>query len=176
MLLGELITQLAAADQTLVLPYGFHKPHSYRGYYTDLAFEPTTGITVADMLTAARSALGTTYQGYKGGDFQMGEHSDCWLAEYGHEGEGIGPVLIGLMLAAGRTPALLRHHRHHLRPPATPPPLPPRRHHPPPLHPRTAGLTGHPPPAGPAHPSAGPAPHPHTATTRNHHRSANRTS
>jgi hypothetical protein len=35
----------------------------------------------------------------------MGDHSDCWLAEYGSEGEGIGPVLIGLMLAAGCAPA-----------------------------------------------------------------------
>jgi hypothetical protein len=101
-ILGDLIKQLAAADQSLVLPHGFHKPHSYRGYYTDLAFEPTTNVTVAQMLKDARTALGSTYQGYKGGDFTMGEYSDCWLAEYGSEGDGIGSLLIVLMLAVGR--------------------------------------------------------------------------
>ncbi|HEY5834929.1 hypothetical protein [Streptomyces sp.] len=105
MILSDLIKALEAADQSLVLPHGFDSPHSYRGYYHDLAFEPATDITVADMLAAARNARGETYEGYKGGDYKMGDYTDCWLAEYGHLGEGIGPVLIGLMLAAGRAPA-----------------------------------------------------------------------
>ncbi|MFC9490722.1 hypothetical protein ACFTZM_32240, partial [Streptomyces hydrogenans] len=63
--LGELITALEAADPDLVLPDGFTHPHSYRGYYHELAFEPAHNATVGEMLADARSALGTTYTGWK---------------------------------------------------------------------------------------------------------------
>lgn len=97
--LGDLITRLAAADPNQVVRHGFHNPHSYRGDYWDLAFEPTPNITVAEMLTAARSALGTTYQGYKGGDFTMREHTWCWLSEQGDaSGETISALLLDFML------------------------------------------------------------------------------
>lgn len=102
MLLNELIDTLEAADQTLVLPDGFDSPHSYRGFYNELAFEPAYDITVADMLEAARDARGSSYEGYKGGEYKMTAYTDCWLAEYGHTGESLGPVLLRLMLERGR--------------------------------------------------------------------------
>lgn len=103
MSLDEIITTLAAEDPNRVLPYGFDNPHSYRGYYTDLAFEPATDITVGDMLEAARNALGHTYTGWKGGEFRMSGYSDCWLSMEGSaSGESIGPLLLKLMLAAGK--------------------------------------------------------------------------
>ena len=48
-------------------------PHSYRGYYADLAFEPTSeGITVAELLKDLReNILNQKLEGYKGGDFVM---------------------------------------------------------------------------------------------------------
>lgn len=106
MSLGNLITALEAADPRLVLPDGFHHPHSYRGYYDELAFEPAQNVTVADMLADARSALGATYQGWKGGDYAMSEHTTCWLAEQGLSfGDMLGPLLVKLMLAAGYIPS-----------------------------------------------------------------------
>ncbi len=102
--LGELITALEQADARLVVPSGFTNPHSYRGYYDELAFEPAANVTVAAMLADARSALGATYQGYKGGDFTMREHTDCWLATWGGLGETLGPTLLRLMLAPGTVP------------------------------------------------------------------------
>jgi len=106
MSLGELIAALEAADPRLVLPHGFHNPHSYRGYYEQLAFEPAQNVTVADMLNDARSALGTVYQGYKGGSYRMVDYTECWLAEHGCCSEDmLGPRLIGYMIAAGRVPA-----------------------------------------------------------------------
>jgi hypothetical protein len=97
--LGDLITRLEAADPNQVIPHGFHNPHSYRGDYYDLAFEPATNITVADMLEAARSAVGATYQGYKGGDFKMTPSDWCWLSEEGSaSGETISPLLLEFML------------------------------------------------------------------------------
>ena len=98
--LGDLIARLETANPQQVVPHGFHNPHSYRGDYMDLAFEPAVNITVADMLEAARSAVGTTYEGYKGGDFRMDVHDWCWLSEEGSaSGETISPLLLDLMLA-----------------------------------------------------------------------------
>lgn len=98
--LEELIVALEAADPARVVPIGFHRPHSYRGFYEDLAFEITHNITVGDMLAATQSALGTTYQGYKGGDYEMREHTPCWLVlEQRCVGESIGEVFLSLLLA-----------------------------------------------------------------------------
>lgn len=99
MTLSELISVLEKHDPAKVVPLGFHNPHSYRGDYAQLAFEPKANTTVGAMLESARSALGATYQGWKGGYFEMGEHSACWLCEEGTSpGEGIGPVLLGYMV------------------------------------------------------------------------------
>lgn len=105
MTLGELITALEAEDPTRVLPHGFDNPHSYRGYYDQVAFEPASNISIGDMLDAARSALGTTYEGWKGGDFTMDRYTDCWLSMVGSaSGETLGPTLLRLMLAAPAAP------------------------------------------------------------------------
>ena len=101
MILKDLIATLEAADPEQVLPLGFGNPHSYRGYYDDLAFEPLADVTVGSMLADARHALGSTFEGWKGGDFTMTEYTDCWLARHGAAGEGIGSVLLALMLSAG---------------------------------------------------------------------------
>ncbi len=50
------------------------------------------------MLDCAKSSLGQTFRGYKGGDYTMSAHTDVWLAFYGSTGETIGPVLLGYML------------------------------------------------------------------------------
>ncbi|WBP89498.1 hypothetical protein [Kitasatospora cathayae] len=106
MTLDDLIATLEAADPDLVIADGFTNPHSYRGDYYDLAFEPTTNVRVGDMLAEAREALGTTYQGWKGGDFTMQGYTDCWLAEEGFSGgETLGPLLLKLMLQQTVNPA-----------------------------------------------------------------------
>ena len=101
MTLGELIEILQKADPDHVCKVGFGAPMSYRGYYDELAFEPAENVTVASMLKNARSALGGTFIGYKGGEFLMSEHTDCWLAHYGHTGETLGPALMRFMLGGG---------------------------------------------------------------------------
>ncbi len=98
MWLQELIKILEQQPKDKVVPLGFSNPHSYRGYYDELAFEPEENVTVGQMLEDAQSALGNTYTGYKGGDFTMNGTTDVWLAKYGRTGEGIGPVLLKYML------------------------------------------------------------------------------
>lgn len=97
--LDQLIEFLAARDPNKVVVRGFHNPHSYRGIYQDLAFEPATNVTVGAMLADARSALDKTYQGYKGGDYTMYGSVDVWVAEEGSGwGEKIGYTLMMYMV------------------------------------------------------------------------------
>lgn len=105
MTLTELIEALEAEDPTRILPDGFTNPHSYRGYYDEVAFEPATDVSVGAMLADARTALGATFQGWKGGDYTMSGWTDCWLAVQGCTGETLGPLLLRLMIANGRPAA-----------------------------------------------------------------------
>lgn len=98
MMLGELIKVLRKADPNQVVPMGFAVPHSYRGSYDNVAFEPMTNTTVREMLAAARSALGKTFYGYKGGEYRMDKATDVYLANYGDVGEGIGLIFLAYML------------------------------------------------------------------------------
>lgn len=60
------------------------KEASYRGYYSDLAFEPAKGsVIVQDLLEQCILARGHTYEGYKGGDFVMEDDTPLWLCYYG---------------------------------------------------------------------------------------------
>lgn len=102
--LGDLIARLEREDPARVVPLGFANPHSFRGHYMELAFEPVRDISVGDMLAAARSALGETFQGWKGGDYTMHEHTSCWIAQRGDSSDNqIGPLLLDLLLTATRS-------------------------------------------------------------------------
>lgn len=81
--LGALIALLETlAPESRV--YGLGRLMSYRGYYCDLAFAPTDEVeTTAALLARCRDAMGRVFQGYKGGDYQMGETTPLWVAPYG---------------------------------------------------------------------------------------------
>lgn len=98
MTLGELIKILEKAPQDLVVPRGFRNPQSWRGDYFQLAFEPAENISVAKMLADAKSALGTHYEGYKGGDFLMDEYSEVHISDYGSGYDCMGEMLMWYML------------------------------------------------------------------------------
>lgn len=97
--LGEIIDTLAILPADMVFPHGFAHPHSYRGYYDELAFEPATNTRAGDMLADAQAALGKTFTGYKGGDYEMQSWTDCWLAEYGDTGDSLS---IGALVTIAR--------------------------------------------------------------------------
>jgi len=58
---------------------------SYRGYYADLAFSPSGPVnkTILKFRRELKAAMGSTFQGYKGGDFTMGAETPLWLSDYG---------------------------------------------------------------------------------------------
>ena len=69
---------------------------SYRGYYSDLAFEPGDRcVTVKELLERANEANGDTFTGYKGGDFVMGDDTPLWAAPYGSTGLAIVDIKCG---------------------------------------------------------------------------------
>lgn len=82
--LGALILTLSQQEPTRVMRPGLGSPHSYRGWYERVAFEPVDECTVSDALRNAVLADGKTFQGYKGGSYRMGSDSLCHVAKYGH--------------------------------------------------------------------------------------------
>lgn len=95
--LGELIRELDAVppDLPVLLDDGMSPgpPHSYRGHYADLAFEPTkSSVTAGDLLEWSRRALGGTFTGWKGGDFTMDTRTPLWVASEGD----LGRALVGI--------------------------------------------------------------------------------
>lgn len=87
--LGELIEWLEKQPQDKWVRDGFGSPHSDRGDYSDCAFDPKEGALIEDMLRHAKSALGTTFKGWKGGNYVMEEYVNVLIGEHGHCGENI---------------------------------------------------------------------------------------
>lgn len=83
--LGALIDNLENIGGEVMIE-GLCAPHSYRGYYCDLAFERGERKTIAETLAMLRGCLGESYEGYKGGDFYMNKGTPIWIADYGCTG------------------------------------------------------------------------------------------
>lgn len=122
--LGDLITELSSrpSDQSVVFDFGGFRPttvDSYRGYYCDLALgfdgartysEEDADIDhasqgfrhtkVSDLLTELRSAIGRTFEGWKGGDFRMTEQTRLWVA---NPGKCSGTAIVGIAECAWQT-------------------------------------------------------------------------
>lgn len=74
---------------------GLGKLDSYRGYYSDLAFEPTEDKRkVEELLEVCQAAMGQVFTGYKGGDFVMGALTPLWIAGYGCCGDKLMSINI----------------------------------------------------------------------------------
>ena len=100
---GELIAALEAAPQDRVCREGFGQPHSDRGNYSDLAFAPAKDVSVASMLANAKSALGATFDGYKGGKYTMSEWTSVFVGEWGACGEPLSPWAVRWLLSTENT-------------------------------------------------------------------------
>ena len=97
--LGELLDGLRQAD-----PEGLvylTDPHSYRGYYSDLALEPTTTpIKVNQLIDQLEAVIDTELTGYKGGEFLMLADTPVWVSHYGTTGSalvGFNPTTLSFL-------------------------------------------------------------------------------
>lgn len=102
MTLKKLIAWLEAQDQELIVKDGFGSPHSDRGDYSELAFAPKQEAKIKDMLAYAKSAVGATFTGWKGGEYKMGLYVSVYIGEYGECGEEITNIHFKYWLLTGR--------------------------------------------------------------------------
>ncbi len=88
--LGMLIDSLQDLSQGQPIACS-SKLRSYRGFYAHLAIEPGES-TVGELLSNLEAAVGSTFTGYKGGEYVMSRKTPMWLAEYGC----CGPYISGV--------------------------------------------------------------------------------
>ncbi len=104
--LGALIAALerCGADADVQFDFCYLRPTtlgSYRGYYDDLALgwtnESVSGgghwPKVSAVIAELKSAIGKTFEGWKGGSYTMSEKTPVWVANSGDSG-GTGIVAI----------------------------------------------------------------------------------
>lgn len=96
MTLGKMLRALDGCDENMPVVFDGADSgspggeYSYRGYYSDLSFEPSDNpVTVAEFKKQCSRALGATYEGYKGGDFVMANDTPLWCAAYGRCGNAV---------------------------------------------------------------------------------------
>ncbi len=103
MTLGELIDELKKQPNPhRNIPLGFGHPHSYRGYYDQLAFSPLEQTTIIGMLKCAEASVGRTFTGWKGGQYKMDRSTEVHIAETGNTGEELGPIFLSFILGKRR--------------------------------------------------------------------------
>lgn len=74
-------------------------PHSYRGYYSDIALEPCNSIvSVSDLYASLKHVCNKELTGYKGGEFIMGPTTPMWCA---NEGSSYGGAIIDIQRCDG---------------------------------------------------------------------------
>jgi hypothetical protein len=104
MTLGQYIDYLESRRETLspetVLPIGLGNPHSWRGAYEELAFEPVADMTLEAMIKIAKEAVNKTFAGYKGGEFQMSRETRIHIDYHGQWSDGglLWGVLLELLM------------------------------------------------------------------------------
>lgn len=98
--LGAVIDALERAEPGGVVSFDFCRQSpddldSYRGYYDHLAlgWSNRPSPSAADVLSVLRSAVGKTYQGYKGGSYRMGRDTPLWVDNYS---ECTGTAIVGI--------------------------------------------------------------------------------
>lgn len=79
----EILDEAQRKTPDRILEVGFGDPHSWRGSYHNLAFEPKENVSIDEMLSDAKSSLNNTFTGYKGGEYKMAEFTDVHLDYYG---------------------------------------------------------------------------------------------
>lgn len=76
-----------------ICKYGFNNPHSYRGYYDEVAFEPASDVSIQSMLDCVDDALTEEFEGWKGGIYEYDLSTNVHIAYKGicsyEEDEGI---------------------------------------------------------------------------------------
>jgi len=106
MKLGEYIQLLESQITYAVCPIGLINPHSWRGDYAKLAFEPILNVTIESMLREAKRAIGC-FAGWKGGVFEMGEETTIHIDYRGDSSGGLAAKTIIQIIHPGYADEIL---------------------------------------------------------------------
>ena len=83
--LQEYISILENYPREKRLKVGLGHPHSWRGYYPDLSFEPVEDVTIGEMIDCAKACIGKSFLAWKGGRYIMNETTEIHVEkEDGH--------------------------------------------------------------------------------------------
>lgn len=98
--LGDFLDILRMADPEELIPLA--NPHSYRGYYSDLALEPVDDepIKIWQLINQLSDVIDTELTGWKGGEFLMSADTPIWVAPEGTTGAalvGFNPETITIL-------------------------------------------------------------------------------
>ena len=77
-------------DDTYVFSIAFDEAQSYRGYYDEVSFEPSTGVSVGQIKQQIERAFNETFTGYKGGEYQYSADTPVHLSYYGNASDPDG--------------------------------------------------------------------------------------
>lgn len=83
--LGDLYETCSRIDRRIPLNGGMPRCHSWRGDYYQLTLEQDNSVlaTVVDLTRVLHLAHGAIFEGYKGGDYEMGSNTPIWNDPYG---------------------------------------------------------------------------------------------
>lgn len=70
-------------NNDFVFTDGFNKPHCYRGYYNEVAFEPAKFVSLAEIKTTLNAAMFETFVAWKGGEYEYDENTPVNLSLIG---------------------------------------------------------------------------------------------
>lgn len=98
MQLGEIITELEKYDPEALMPLGFEDPHSNSAFWDHLGFVPVRDVSVKNVLTECRWALGREFPGQYQGLYTATTETPCRLSDHGEMGDDISPLVLRLML------------------------------------------------------------------------------
>jgi len=84
MKLDHLIHRLKNIDPNFVPSVAISDPHSYRGFYDELAFQKYDNrVAIGYMIEMATWCIQRTFEGWKGGQYIMTPETECHLADIG---------------------------------------------------------------------------------------------
>lgn len=79
----------------------FGEPMSYRGFYDEVAFEPSYNRKLSDVKSNINKAFTEQFEGYKGGEYSYDSLTTAHIASYGNyseESEDQLETIVGKML------------------------------------------------------------------------------
>jgi hypothetical protein len=95
----DIIAYVSPYPREMRLKRGFTNPHSYRGYYEELGVVWAPNVSIGEMIDMFQGAIGSTYQGWKGGDYTMDEKRDVFVVHgVGETGEPVSTWMLRVLL------------------------------------------------------------------------------